>query len=513
MTGRPAGRPPRWRSGWWVWLAAMVLVIAAGAGVVAAVNDDGATDDPPRGRVGTGGGCEYWVAVDGDDDGSGTRTAPWATLEHAAAEVPDRSCTVWVAAGTYVGNSNIKRRFTTVTMFRSEEPRRAILENDGTVLDIDGGRNIVLEGFELRHTGPETPGSDYVAIVDRRDDTWSERITFRGNIFHDSHGDDLLKIHNGVRFATVENNVFYNQGENEQHIDVNSVTDITIKSNIFFNDYAGSGRDPETAAKHFIVVKDSNEDDDGLEGSERIDIQGNVFLNWQGGSEPFVTIGNDGKPYHEARDVLVENNVLIGNSSTPADTAFGVRGARDVTFNNNTVVGDLPAKSFAYRIHLNDDNPKNSNIRFTNNIWSDPTGTMGADDEGGENEFSDGDPSAVDGLVNDTNLYWNADAPVPPGAVASPLLDDPRRIVGDPQTPVDQSDITLPRWAGDRFLSGETSIHDERTRLIEAYAAIPATSPAVDSADPETAATRDILGRVRDVPDIGAFEADDGGGS
>jgi hypothetical protein len=511
-----------------MWVAAVVILLGAVAGLLAGgtastdgggAGGTGATDDGGTGQASTAddtaqasnGGCEFWVAPEpaGDDDGPGTREEPWGTLEHAAANVPDHGCTVLFEPGNYRGHANIKREFDTETVFRSATPYAAVLEHDDTVVDIDGGRNITIEGFELRHDGPSTPGSAYVAIVDRRDETWSERITFRDNIFHDSHGDDLLKIHNGVRFATVENNVFYNQGKDEQHIDVNSVTDVVVQDNVFFNDFASSGRDSDTPVKHFIVVKDSNEDDDGLEGSERITIRRNVFLNWQGDSEAFVKIGNDGKPYHEARDVLVESNLVVGNSSFEADAAFGVRGARDVTFNNNTVVGDLPGRAFAYRIHVTDENPDNDDIRFTNNIWSDPTGTMGSDGDDGDNRFSNVDDSTVSGLVNDNNLYWNGDEPIPPSSSSS--LDDPRGIVADPELPGDDAEVTLPYWTGSRFPSGNTTIRDEFVRLVETHGAIPTTSPAVDAADPQTAADRDILGRQRDAPDIGAYEAVEGG--
>jgi hypothetical protein len=503
----------------WVGLVALLIVIAAAAGVLANGFDDASGGGEPgsseAGLDGAGGRCAYWVAPApaGDDDGRGTASDPWATFEHAAANVPDRGCTVWFAPGTYDGYNQINRRFTTTTTFRSRSPHLALLEHDSEVVDIDGGRNIVIQGFELRHSGPSTSSADYVVIVDRRDDTWSEHITFRDNVFHDSYGDDLLKVHNGARFVTVEGNIFYNQGEGEQHIDVNSVTDVVIRDNIFFNDFASSGRESDTEVKHFIVVKDSNEDDDGLEGSQRITINRNIFLNWEGGPETFVKAGNDGMPYHEAQGVLIESNLLIGNSPTPADAAFGVRGARDIVFNNNTVVGDLPGDSYAYRIHLKDDNPRNENIRFTNNIWSDPTGTMGADASGSVNEFSDGDPSEVAGLVNDTNLYWNGAAPIPSGEVSNPLNDDARRVVADPQLPTDQSHIVLPYWTGRSLRSGSTTIRAEFIRLVEAYGAIPATSPAVDAADPETAARRDILGRTRTSPDLGAFEAPDGGGA
>ena len=256
--------------------------------------------------------CERFVAPDGSDGGPGSAGDPWATLAHAAAAVPDNGCVVWFEPGVYVGYQQVERRFNTPTTFRAITRYRTVLENDGTVLDVDGAKNVVFRGFEFRHSDAGADG--YVVIVDRSDDIWAEDVTFRDNIFHDSFDNDLLKIHNGVRRALVDGNVFYNQGTSEQHIDVNSVTDVIIQDNVFFNDFAASGREVSTETKHYIVVKDSNEDEDGQLGSERITIRRNVFLNWQGGSENFVKIGNDGKPYHEAKDVTVENNLMVGNS-------------------------------------------------------------------------------------------------------------------------------------------------------------------------------------------------------
>src|SRR5436305_1192596 len=60
-------------------------------------------------------------------------------------------------------------------------------------------------------------------------------IQFRDNIFHDSYGDDLLKIRSRAHSIVVQGNVFYNQADGEQHIDVNGATNVTIADNIFFN--------------------------------------------------------------------------------------------------------------------------------------------------------------------------------------------------------------------------------------------------------------------------------------
>jgi len=243
-----------------------------------------------------------------------------------------------------------------------------------------------------------------------------------------------------------------------------------------------------------------------LEGSERITVRRNVFLNWEGGLENFVKAGNDGRPYHEAEDVLLENNLMIGNAPKPINSAFGVRGAKNVTFTNNTVVGDLPAKAYAYRATITELNPQNENIAFYNNIWADPTGSMGSE-VGSSPEFSHGDASETHNLILDNNLYWNGGAEIPPGTPVSPLISDTRRVVADPLLNRDHAGVILPRWTGASFLSGNRYIRQEFERLVYQYGKIPAGSPAIGGADPAFAPTHDIFGRPRTAtPDLGAAE-------
>jgi hypothetical protein len=452
--------------------------------------------------------CEYWVAPRpaGNDANPGTFALPWATLEHAANAVPDRYCTIWFKDGIYEGAQYSDRRFETRVTFRAVNPYSAILQYAGIALEVHGGSQMWFEGFQFSHSGPTTAST--VVEVQQGGGLWAEHIVFRNNIFHDAYSKDLLRVHNGARFVTIENNLFYNQASNEQHMDVNSVTDVAIQDNIYFNDFAGSGRVNANDTKAFIVVKDSNGAADGLEGSERVAIRRNIFLNWEGGrGEPFIQLGNDGKPYHEAKNIQVENNLMLGNAPNQASTILAVSGGRDITFVNNTVVGDLPSAAYAFRITQKGSNPRNQNLFFYNNIWSDPTGTMGADSSGAPNDFSDGDPAEVMNLILDNNLYWNGGAAIPAGDQVHPLTDDAHRVVADPRLNTDQAAVVLPRWNGSAFRSGSASIRQEFQRLVELYGQIPVNSPAAGRANPSFAPAEDILKRSRLAsPSLGAYQ-------
>jgi hypothetical protein len=304
-----------------------------------------------------------------------------------------------------------------------------------------------------------------------------------------------------------ENNIFYNQQGVDSHIDINSAINITLKHNIFFNDFTGNGRS-DTDTGSFIVIKDSNGGEDNILGSQNITLDGNIFANWNGGiGNSFIALGDDSEVnYYFARDVMIQNNLFLGNASELIHTTLKIVGAEDITFRNNTITGDLPGRSFAFRLTGRAAMP-NRNILFYNNIWNDPTGTMGADNNQSNNNFADSEKT--ESFEIDNNLYWNNGQTIPPDDDETiSYLDDNNAYLGNPKLPTDQTSFQPPQWLPDngQFLGGAASIKALFKKLVAEYGMIPADSIAIDAANPQFAPPTDILGNERINPDLGAYE-------
>ncbi len=455
----------------------------------------------------------FWVATDGSDStGDGSQLTPWATITQALDSVPDGSL-VLVEPGTYTGRIRMRGTFPTGVTVRSEAPYMAELRHSGTVLTFyenpSGCSGITLEGFDIAHSG--AGAAPLVIHIDGAGDGSVSGITLRNNVIHDSFDNDLLKINNSTSNILVAGNLFFNQSGSDEHIDLNSVEDVNVEDNVFFNDFAGSGRSNGNDTSSFIVIKDSNGSDDLYLGSRNVTVRRNVFLNWEGSSgSNFVLLGEDGHPYFEAREIVVENNLILGNAPNVMRAAFGVKGGRDITFLHNTVAGDLPANAFAMRLNTEGSNPANDAVTFEHNLWSDPSGSMGATTPGGTDDFSDTPPSETLAFVLDTNLYWNGPEAIPEDAgELINYTDDVDRVVSDPLLR-DQGGLVVPRWdGGPTFADGSSTIREAFVRLVRLYGEPPPGSAAIDAGDPALGATEDILGnpRIDGSPDLGAVEA------
>lgn len=440
--------------------------------------------------------CTAWVAPDGSDEGTGRQDEPWRTIGHAVAEVPDEGCAIFVQPGTYHGTILVERRFERTLTIRAAVDHRAVLVHSGSVLRLNGARNVTFDGFRLHHAGPDSTG--HLVTAANRHDEWTEHVTIQNSIVHDCYACDLIKLYSGVRHVVVQGNVLYNQGSGGQHVDISGAVGVVLRGNILFNDFARSGR-PVEDSKSFIAVKGSGDEDDGEISSRDVRIERNIFANWEGAREPFILVGNGGRPYRQAESVQIESNLFLGGSSAPTMAPLAVRGVRDVAFNGNTVVGDLPGLAAGIWYDPTSHDLTNDGVVITNNIYSDPSGSM--------SRFSRGRRVPGDSLVLDRNLYWNGHRDLPGGNVVEPA-DDRAAVVGDPRVWRGRRPVRLPIWTGSGFVSGGTSITEEFERLVRTHGAFDRLSAAVDAADPDTAPATDILGQQRGPrPDLGAYEA------
>jgi hypothetical protein len=196
---------------------------------------------------------------------------------------------------------------------------------------------------------------------------------------------------------------------------------------------------------------------------------------------------------------------------------FGVKGGKDITIRHNTIVGDLPSLAYAMRLNSEGSNPPNEGIHFYNNVWSDPNGTMGAENQTRPNDFSDTPPAETTSFTLDNNLYWNGGANIPQdsGELVN-YTDDSNRIIADPYLR-DQSKITLPRWDSNfsQFADGSGRIREAFVKLVNLYGRPSIHSPVLDAASPTQSPSEDILGGPRSAgsrPDIGAYEIQYTGG-
>jgi hypothetical protein len=446
----------------------------------------------------------FYVATNGDDGGDGSAAAPWATITHALDTVSDGSL-ILVRPGRYTGRIRVRGFFNEGVTVRSEVQYRAQLRADETVLTVFDAQGISIEGFDIAHLSPQA-SAIVVHIQDATDDgpggeRFTNNITLRNNILHDSYNNDILKINNGAQNILVSGNLFYNQGDSDEHIDINSVRDVVVEDNIFFNDFAASGRAVSGESSSFIVAKDSNGDEDGIVGLTDLIVRRNIFLHYQGSvGSNMLLLGEDGNPYYEAANVLIENNLFLGNGEQ-VRAPFGTKGVRDVLFRNNTISGDMPAGAFAWRSNVEGDNQPNDNIQLVNNIFSDPTGTM--------ERFATAPPGETARFTLANNLYWNGGQALPQsdedmvqiGADATALNGDP--LLADPAA------LPLPIWNENsgQFGGGFSDIRSVFMQIVATYAVPQEDSFALDAADPAQASTEDILGRPRSgAPDVGAYE-------
>ena len=172
--------------------------------------------------------------------------------------------------------------------------------------------------------------------------------------------------------------------------------------------------------------------------------------------------------------------------------------------------GDLPSLAFAVRLNREGANPANEAIRLHHNIWADPTGTMGAEEPGRPNDFSDTPPAETSSFELTGNLYWNGGAPLPEdaGEKINPS-DDPSATIGDPLL-ASLAGLVPPVWLSGAARFADTALRPSARSSRHWWRA---TAPRPRAAPPwrqgmrRWPQTEDILGRPRPAAaDLGAVQ-------
>ncbi len=452
-------------------------------------------------------GTWYLSPFGSDSTGDGSRAMPWKTIGYAAERVPDDGSTIVLLDGLYEQPQSLGRQFRRPCVIRAEHPYHARLRSPAgrnRLLSCYGAANVTFRGLEFFGSGA-TQGEYLVHVGTAK----THHVAFEDCLIHDCYNNDLVKVNDLAHHITFRGCVFFNQTDHEgdQHLDINTVTDVAVEDSILFNNYAGSGRRSANRSQGFIVVKNSGSTPDV---TRRIAFRRNIFLGWDGKpDQAFLLLGEDGKPFFEAQEVVIENNLFIHNSSVRSwGTLLLKGGLRDVVFRANTVVGHPVVKwsgAFAMVCLRIDQNPPMGDLTFANNIWYDPTGGMPRFAMTDARVFAPGSKQVI---LN--NIYWNGGKTIPAETKDILVPDrDARKHLVDPRIGNPGEGVTLPGWDGvkGQFHSGQKTIRGEFERLVRRCAVPSQGSPACGAADSSSMPLDDILGNPRgDRPDIGCFQ-------
>lgn len=432
-------------------------------------------DETPRDQV-------YYVSVDGHDyKGRGTYDNPWRNIAFAVYKAKDNSLII-AKSGVYDGPVKISKTFTKGLTIKAETPYLSKLQANSRVLAlVKSAANITIEGFEISHIDKDS--KPVVVHIDAWGEDKVRDIKILNNIIHDSYNNDLLKVNYGAENITIGCNIFYNQGDSDEHIDINSTNNVVVRDNVFFNDFPKSNREITKKSSSYVVIKDSNDNSDRFKGSTNITVKRNVFLNWQGThGHGFILIGEDGKPYYEASNVNIYNNLMLGNSAISMRSPLGVKGSHNIKFYNNTVSGNLPSNAYAIRANKERGNLIPDNIILKNNIWSDDTGTMGMGEYESSTDFSDTLFYDLETYTMNNNLIYNGGEDLPSSLLdkITPSSDD-NLTTSNPGLAKNESVIT-PVWSlqQQKFSDGSTSIREVFKRLVLDYG-VPTNNKVVTS--------------------------------
>ncbi len=282
---------------------------------------------------------DYWVSISGDDQNDGTKTNPWATLQHAAQQVAAGD-TVTVTAGQYDGfqlyNSGTPNARIT---FRAERGARPQIVSDAPGrpdgINLEGASYVTIEGFRVtgrtragiravlcshvhlrnnhsennRYWGILTGFCDDLVIENNVTvnsqiehgiyaSNSGDRPIIRGNVIYGNAGSGIHMNGDGeaggdgvISGALVERNIVFDNGRvGGSGINMDGIQDSVIRNNLIYDTHASgislyriNGSEPSTGNQ--VVNNTVQVASDGRwamniqDGSSHNTLRNNIFLN------------------------------------------------------------------------------------------------------------------------------------------------------------------------------------------------------------------------------------------
>src|SRR6476659_3523089 len=162
-------------------LVALCVILALVAGWALATRSRASTTASPT----------YWVASDGDDAASGSESAPWATLQHAA-DAASPGATVEVRGGTYAQRVafHVSGAPGAPITFEAAPGESVVLDGSSlevpsgqaAMIEIDSQRYLTIQGFQITGWGSDQSGHVPIGILVTGS---ADHVRIAGNTIHD----------------------------------------------------------------------------------------------------------------------------------------------------------------------------------------------------------------------------------------------------------------------------------------------------------------------------------------
>jgi parallel beta-helix repeat protein len=324
----------------------------------------------------------YYVSTTGSDNGSGTQTSPWATINHALEASLKPGDTIMVAPGTYNEAININTGGSAAgnITLESTVPGGALIRPPaGSFNAVSINANYVtIDGFDVK-------GGSGAGIAG----TGVAHVSVLNNIAHDSGQSGISFVHSD--FETIEGNTTYNNASTGYYSGIsvwenqNVTGDTTttgyrtiIANNTSYNNVTKAGAHSDGNG---IIIDDfqSTQTSGHPNYTYPTLVQGNLVY------------GNGGKgiQVYDSDNVTVANNTAYHNNQDTANTGtwrgeISNSGGNNNTFVNNIAVADPKVNPNNTAISNTSDNGANKNVVWADNItYNGANGQASVNNDGG----------------------------------------------------------------------------------------------------------------------------------